>query len=111
MLVRLIDFLKMAEITALFTSLTQGGKDFEAADVGVSSLMDTWLLLRDIEANGARNRDLERHQVARHGPFQPGAGVCVHRPRSEPRGGLPRLGGPGARGAKAEPKAGIRRSA
>jgi circadian clock protein KaiC len=56
MLVRLLDFLKMAQITALFTSLTQGGKDLESSDVGVSSLMDTWLLLRDVEANGARNR-------------------------------------------------------
>jgi len=58
MLVRLIDFLKMAEITALFISLTQGGKDLESSDVGVSSLMDTWLLLRDTEANGARGRVL-----------------------------------------------------
>jgi circadian clock protein KaiC len=58
MLVRLIDFLKMGEITTLFTSLTQGGKDLEATDVGVSSLMDVWLLLRDLEANGERRRKL-----------------------------------------------------
>jgi circadian clock protein KaiC len=58
MLVRLIDFLKMGEITSLFTSLTHGGLDLESTSVGVSSLMDTWLLLRDVEANGARSRML-----------------------------------------------------
>ncbi|HEY7215631.1 MAG TPA: circadian clock protein KaiC [Thermoanaerobaculia bacterium] len=58
MLVRLIDLLKTEEITALFTSLTQGGMDLESSEIGVSSLMDTWLLVRDTEANGARSRTL-----------------------------------------------------
>lgn len=58
MLVRLIDFLKMAQITAVFTSLTGGADSPEATEVGVSSLMDTWLLLRNLEANGERNRGL-----------------------------------------------------
>jgi circadian clock protein KaiC len=57
MLMRLIDFLKAKQITALFTSLTQGvQKDFEQTDVGISSLIDTWILVRDLELNGERNR-------------------------------------------------------
>ena len=57
MLMRLIDFLKMNRITGLFTNLTSG-RDIEQTDVAVSSLIDTWLLLRDIEIGGERNRCL-----------------------------------------------------
>jgi circadian clock protein KaiC len=56
MLIRLVDFLKMEQITAVFTSLTQGGRALESTESGISSLIDTWLLLRDIESNGERNR-------------------------------------------------------
>lgn len=55
MLMRLIDFLKASHITALFTSLTHGF-DLETTDVAVSSLMDAWMLLREVESNGERNR-------------------------------------------------------
>ena len=58
MLVRLIDFLKMRNATTLFTSLTSPGSMEETSDVGVSSLMDTWLLVRNLEADGERNRGL-----------------------------------------------------
>jgi circadian clock protein KaiC len=58
MLTRLIDFLKSAQITFLFTSLTHGGAALEATDEGISSLIDTWILLRDVELNGERNRVL-----------------------------------------------------
>jgi circadian clock protein KaiC len=58
MLVRFIDFLKMRQTTGLFTSLTAGGSALERTEVGVSSLMDTWLLVRFIETNGERNRGL-----------------------------------------------------
>jgi circadian clock protein KaiC len=58
MLVRLIDFLKTSGITALFTNLTSGAKAWEKTDVGVSSVIDTWILLRDIELGGERNRGL-----------------------------------------------------
>jgi circadian clock protein KaiC len=57
-LTRLIDCLKTQEITALFTSLTAGGGEAEQSEVGISSLMDTWLLLRNLEHNGERNRGL-----------------------------------------------------
>ena len=58
LLLRLVDFLKTSQITALLTNLISGGS-FEAhTDVAISSLIDTWLLLRDIELNGERNRGL-----------------------------------------------------
>jgi circadian clock protein KaiC len=58
MLLRLVDYLKMKGITAFFTSLTAGDSDVETTDVYVSSLIDTWLLLRDIEVGGERNKGL-----------------------------------------------------
>jgi len=59
MLTRLIDFFKLQQITTLFTSLTAGGTPLEATDLGVSSLMDTWLLLRDAQNGAERNRFLQ----------------------------------------------------
>jgi circadian clock protein KaiC len=57
MLMRMIDFLKTRQITAMLTSLTEGSqKDFEQTDVGISSLIDTWILVRDVELSGERNR-------------------------------------------------------
>jgi circadian clock protein KaiC len=58
MVMRLIDFLKSRQITALFTSLTNGGDALELSHLGISSLIDTWLVLRDIELGGERNRGL-----------------------------------------------------
>jgi circadian clock protein KaiC len=59
MLARLIDFVKLRQITALFTSLTGGGAAAEQTDLGVSSLMDVWMLLGNPEANGERNRTIQ----------------------------------------------------
>jgi circadian clock protein KaiC len=56
MLLRLIDYLKSHAITAFFVNLTSGGSAYEKTDMGVSSLIDTWILLRDIELAGERNR-------------------------------------------------------
>jgi circadian clock protein KaiC len=56
MLVRLIDFLKTRGVTALFINLTGGGDATEATQQDVSSIIDTWLLLRDTELGGERNR-------------------------------------------------------
>ena len=59
MLTRFIDLLKAREITGVFTSLTAAGsKGLEETDIGMSSLMDTWILLRDIEHNGERSRGI-----------------------------------------------------
>jgi circadian clock protein KaiC len=58
MLMRLMDFLKTKNITAFLTALTQGGQALERTEVQISSLSDTWLLVRDLELNGERNRCL-----------------------------------------------------
>jgi circadian clock protein KaiC len=58
MLIRLIDFLKQRGVTAFLTNLTPGGDALERTDVEISSIVDTWLFMRDIELNGERNRAL-----------------------------------------------------
>ncbi len=58
MLMRLVDTLKAGQITGLFTSLTPGGRPPEQSEVGISSVMDTWILLKEIEIGGERNRGL-----------------------------------------------------
>ena len=59
MLTRLIDFLKVNGITALFTALVSGrGSQQEMTEEGVSSLVDTWVSVRDLEGVGERNRGL-----------------------------------------------------
>jgi circadian clock protein KaiC len=59
MLTRLIDFLKVSNITALFTALisARDGR-MEMTEEGVSSLVDTWISVRDLEGIGERNRGL-----------------------------------------------------
>ncbi|MEI7557177.1 circadian clock protein KaiC [Candidatus Chlorohelix sp.] len=58
MVTRLIDFFKVQQITAFFTSLTSAGNFEEHTLTNISSLIDTWLLLRDIELDGERNRGM-----------------------------------------------------
>jgi len=58
MLVRLIDLFKARGITTMFTSLTSGEEDTEQAGAGVSSLIDAWILLRNLEQGGERTRSL-----------------------------------------------------
>jgi circadian clock protein KaiC len=58
MVTRLIDYLKAGQVTSLFTSLTHGGHALQQSEIAMSSLMDSWLLLQDVEGNGERNRVL-----------------------------------------------------
>jgi circadian clock protein KaiC len=58
MLVRLADFLKMEKITSMFTNLTFAGDPQERTAAAVSSLMDTWIVLRDSKPNGRPRREL-----------------------------------------------------
>jgi circadian clock protein KaiC len=58
MLLRIVDFLKARQVTALFTSLTSEDSAAGTTEVGISSLIDTWLLLRNLEQAGERNRGL-----------------------------------------------------
>jgi circadian clock protein KaiC len=55
-LIRLIDFLQKEQITVMFTALTFNHFVENQADEDVSSLVDTWLSVHDIENNGERNR-------------------------------------------------------
>ena len=55
MLTRLIDFLKMKQITSFFTHLSTAGGPPEGTEENVSSIMDSWLLLRDMEYRFRRN--------------------------------------------------------
>jgi circadian clock protein KaiC len=59
-LMRLIDYFKQLGVTALFTSLTSDmAADVADSQVGVSSLMDTWILLSNLAGNGERTRTLQ----------------------------------------------------
>ncbi len=57
-LLRMIDLLKARGITGLFTSLQSEDAMSDDTDLGLSSLMDVWIKLLDIEAHGERNRIL-----------------------------------------------------
>lgn len=58
MLMRLIDYLQLEQITVMFTALTLNTLTTEQTDEGVSSLVDAWISVKDIEFNGERNRGL-----------------------------------------------------
>jgi len=58
MLARLIDFMKMQRVTALFTSLTNDLGHPEDNDNSISSFMDTWIVVRNVAINGERTRTL-----------------------------------------------------
>lgn len=58
MLIRLIDFLQAGQISVMFTALNYNNVITEQTDEGVSSLVDTWITVRDLESNGERNRGL-----------------------------------------------------
>ena len=58
MLMRLIDIFQSKGITVLFTALTLDNSFTEKTDEGISSLVDAWILVRDIETNGERNRGI-----------------------------------------------------
>lgn len=57
MFVRIVDFIKRTRMTALLTSF-MSDDTAEEPSTGVSSIMDTWLLLRNLESGGERNRTL-----------------------------------------------------
>lgn len=58
-LIRLMDYLRKKKISAVFTNLVGGAEAaFEGTDQGLSSLVDAWVLVRDVESAGERNRVL-----------------------------------------------------
>lgn len=56
MFLRILDYLKKNKIITLCTNLTTGGLAPEATEVGVSSIMDTWILLENIKKEDQRQR-------------------------------------------------------
>ncbi|RYY50717.1 MAG: circadian clock protein KaiC [Chitinophagaceae bacterium] len=57
-LIRLIDYLQTRQTTVLLTALSLNYVINEQTDEGISSLVDAWIQVRDIELNGERNRGL-----------------------------------------------------
>ena len=56
LMTRMVDFFKVNRITAMMTSLATGGNPQNVSDVGVSSLTDTWIVLRDVRSGSSRHR-------------------------------------------------------
>lgn len=58
MLTRVVDYLKQQSITAVFTSLVERGSEMAYGSGGVSSLMDTWMEVSQVESSGGRKRQI-----------------------------------------------------
>ena len=58
MLMRVIDYLKVSGVTGLFSSLTSAGSSYEGTEAGISSLMDTWIVVTIDEVERERLRSL-----------------------------------------------------
>ena len=59
MLTRFVDFLKTQQITVLFTAaITVGSIERNPSDEGISSMVDTWIMVQDIEVEEERTRSL-----------------------------------------------------
>ena len=59
MLTRFIDFLKTQHITVMFTAaITVGSIERNPSDEGISSMVDTWMMVQDIEIDAERRRSL-----------------------------------------------------
>jgi circadian clock protein KaiC len=57
-LIRLIDFLQQEQITVMFTALSLPSDRSGNQEEEISSLVDVWIGLQDIESNGERNRGI-----------------------------------------------------
>ena len=59
MLTRFVDYLKTKQITVLFTAaITVGSIERNPSDEGISSMVDTWIMVQDIEVEEKRTRSL-----------------------------------------------------
>lgn len=120
MLLRIIDFLKCERITGLYLSLTMGGEEIEQSQVGVSSLMDTWFLVRNLEENGQRNRTLnvmKSRGMAHSNKVRPflitnnGVQLVERDPDTDRDGAVSATAAAGPRSAPAKPGSDRRRAA
>jgi circadian clock protein KaiC len=53
---RMVDFFKVQRITVMMTSLSHGADPLHSSDMAVSSLTDTWIVLRDVMTGSSRHR-------------------------------------------------------
>src|ERR1700730_12398589 len=59
MLTRFVDYIKLEQMTVMFTAaITVGSIERNPSDEGISSMVDTWMMVQDIELDGERNRSL-----------------------------------------------------
>lgn len=59
MLTRFVDYLKTKHITVMFTAaITVGSIERNPSDEGISSMVDTWIMVQDIEVDAERTRSL-----------------------------------------------------
>ena len=58
MLMRLADFLKTKQISSMFTQFMSSNVAHGTGDIAIASMVDTWLVMHDIEIGGERNRCL-----------------------------------------------------
>jgi circadian clock protein KaiC len=58
MVIRLVDFLKMNGITLVMTALVDASTSSETTTVNISSVVDTWIALRNTEHDGEIARTL-----------------------------------------------------
>lgn len=59
MLTRFVDYIKLEQITVMFTAaITVGSIARNPSDEGISSMVDTWMMVQDIEVNNERTRSL-----------------------------------------------------
>lgn len=59
MMTRMIDYFRFQGITTMMSNLATGGRSGEEASLAVSSMADTWLLVRVIEKNAERNNIIQ----------------------------------------------------
>jgi circadian clock protein KaiC len=56
LMTRMVDFFKVQRITVMMTSLSHGADPLHSSDMAVSSLTDTWIVLRDVMTGSSRHR-------------------------------------------------------
>jgi circadian clock protein KaiC len=57
MVTRMIDLLKSKSVTGFFTSLVSStAQNYTSGEVGVSSLIDTWIVVRELEEDAGKRR-------------------------------------------------------
>jgi circadian clock protein KaiC len=96
MVMRLIDFLKSHNITGVFTHLIPGSGASQEVEVGVSSLIDTWILLRNAPPgeNGGRHLSILKSRGMSHSDERRSFALTNDGPRTAPdRGTLRPRGG------------------